>query len=231
MIGYLAAIVSAAVVMPWLWRFGTAKTRSRRLSQYVFPPSVINKVNEHYPHLNDDQVQQVLEGLRSFFAISLKARGRMVAMPSKAVDVAWHEFIVCTRAYQQFCQSCLGRFLHHTPSESMESATVAQAGIKRAWRLSCQAENINPKTPGRLPLLFAIDGKLKIDDGYKYTLYCRSSKGLATSTSFCASHIGCGGGSDRRGSDCGGDFDDTSCGGSSDGGGSSCGGGGCGGGD
>lgn len=190
------------------------KARERYLLEYEFPSPIARKVKETYPHLTEDQTQLVLQALRDFFLISTKAKGRMVAMPSKVVDVAWHEFIVFTKAYQRFCKAALGRFLHHTPAEAMKSPTVAQAGIVRAWRLACLREKINPKAPDKLPLLFAIDAQLGIPEGYYYSLNC-SPEG----SGYCASHIGCGGGC--GGSSCGGD-------GGSD---SGCGGGGCGGGD
>ncbi len=51
-------------------------------------------------------------------------------MPSQVVDDAWHEFILFTRAYQQYCNKALGRYLHHTPAEAMDSPTIAQEGNK-----------------------------------------------------------------------------------------------------
>ena len=56
----------------------------------------------------------------------------------------------------------------------MASPTVAQDGIKRAWRLACAREGINPKTPSRLPLLFAIDG-VGIANGFRYQLDCMAT--------------------------------------------------------
>jgi hypothetical protein len=35
--------------------------------------------------------------------------------PSAAVDLAWHHFILHTRAYTQFCLSRYGTYLHHEP--------------------------------------------------------------------------------------------------------------------
>jgi len=35
--------------------------------------------------------------------------------PSQRVDLAWHEFILCTRAYQEFCEVHFGRMIHHDP--------------------------------------------------------------------------------------------------------------------
>jgi hypothetical protein len=128
----------------------------------------------------------------------------MVSMPSQVVDVAWHEFILFTRKYEHFCSNAIGRFLHHTPAEAMESQTVAQAGIKKAWRISCLRENISPSSPTKLPLLFSIDAELSIPDGFEYSLNCKKNG----SAGYCAGHIGCGGcGGDSGGcgGGCGGD--------------------------
>lgn len=131
-------------------------------------------------------------------------------MPSQAVDVAWHELILFTKTYQLFCKQAFGRFLHHIPAEAMSSPTQAQAGIKRAWRLACMQEGINPMHPARLPLLFAIDAMLKIPNGFYYALDCQS----AGAYPYCGSHIGCG--TDCAGTSGGdsGDSDSGSCGGS-----------------
>lgn len=45
----------------------------------------------------------------------------MVSMPSRVVDVAWHEFILLTRVYAEFGEEGLGRFLHHTPAAEIKS--------------------------------------------------------------------------------------------------------------
>ena len=35
--------------------------------------------------------------------------------PSETVDRGWHEFILCTRTYSEFCQRYFGRTIHHEP--------------------------------------------------------------------------------------------------------------------
>ena len=35
--------------------------------------------------------------------------------PSVLVDNAWHEFILCSVSYEQFCNEKFGRFIHHHP--------------------------------------------------------------------------------------------------------------------
>ena len=144
----------------------------------------------------------------------------MVAMPSQVVDDAWHEFILFTRAYKSFCKKSLGRFLHHTPTEAMKTPTLAQEGIKRAWRLACAKEHISPSSPTRLPLIFAIDAMLNIPNGFTYTLNCQDRRSPAYADGYCAGHIGCSSGcagdsgaaTDSAGGFFDGLFDSTGCG-------------------
>ena len=49
--------------------------------------------------------------------------------PSLLVDLAWHEFILFTRYYHEFCLTHYGRFIHHTPSEN-EDHTIYQKTIE-----------------------------------------------------------------------------------------------------
>lgn len=192
-----------------------ARYRLNRLQIYGFPDHLQKRVAKTYPHLTPDERSVVIEGLRQFFAVSIQARGRRVAMPSQAVDEAWHEFILSTRAYRRFCLRIVGRFLHHTPAEAMRSPRDAQDGIRRAWAIACRQEGIDPRKPNRLPLLFALDSRLKIPGGFVYSLNC--GLGAAMAGTFCAGHIGCSSGGGCAG-DSGGDGD-----------GSGDGGGGCGG--
>lgn len=52
------------------------------------------------------------EVLRFLHLISLSGEK---LTPSRVVDDAWHEFILCTRAYADYCQAQFGRFIHHHP--------------------------------------------------------------------------------------------------------------------
>ena len=158
----ISVLAIIAFVSFQLSRKSRAKQRSNLINSYKFPPRIRDKVASTYPHLDDQQLDQVMDGLRDYFHVCNIAGKRMVSMPSQAVDVAWHEFILFTKRYQQFCSKALGRFLHHTPAEAMSSPTIAQSGIKTAWRITCAREEIDPKKPDRLPRLFAMDAALAI---------------------------------------------------------------------
>jgi hypothetical protein len=197
------------------------KQRGDYIDGFVFPETLKRRLLEKYPHLNVAQVELVLDGLRDYFHICNSAGKKMVAMPSQSVDVVWHEFILFTLQYQNFCKKACGRFLHHVPAEAMKKPTAAQQGIKLAWKIACKREGIEPKAPNKLPRIFALDALLAIPDGFKYALNCRSRTGAdssSTGATFCAGDIGCS-------SSCG----SSGCSSTGGDGGSSC-GGGCGGG-
>jgi len=157
---FIAIAIVAGIV--YFMHRGGQKRQLTFIDNYRFHPTIRNKVAAKHPQLNNKQLDQVFNGLRDYFYICNQASNKMVAMPSQVVDDAWHEFILFTRAYQQYCKKALGRYLHHTPAKAMSSPTLAQDGIKRAWRLACAKDDINPKAPLLLPLLFGIDALLNI---------------------------------------------------------------------
>ncbi len=219
-------LFSLVVLVVFFFRWRIRSSRLAFIEGYRFNTVIGQKVQEKYPHLDQQQIALVLSALKDYFYICSRAKNTMVSMPSQVVDVAWHEFILFTRQYQLFCRRALGRFLHHTPTEAMRTPTMAQDGIKRAWRLACAKEQINPATPFRLPLLFAIDAQLGIEDGFKYSLNCKDKSSPNYGGDYCACHIGCSSGC------AGGSGAPSSSGGffgGVDGDSSGCSGGGCGG--
>lgn len=243
MVRIILLLVLLAVLGWWVYRIWQAWQQwagRRFIERYAFPASLEHKLAGHYPALDAHGRKQVEQGLRQFFAISLRARGQRLGMPSQAVDMLWHEFILHTRNYQQFCRQAFGRFLHHTPAAGMASAGEQRRAIRRSWKLCCRYEGLNPAKPGRLPLLFGLDAALAIPGGFHYVVDCHqamqdgsASSPYCGSEADCSSGSGCssdGGAADSHHASHGGDSD--SGGGDSGGGdGGGCSGGGCGGGD
>jgi hypothetical protein len=210
-------IALAAVILAWLvWRQWSRRRRAAFIEEFPYAQFLDQRLAARRPELTPEQRAEVLAGLRDYFRICHRAGRRMVAMPSQAVDDAWHEFILFTRHYARFCRGAFGRFLHHTPAEAMHSPTQASDGIKRAWRLACAREGIDPRKPQRLPRLFAMDAALLIAGGFIYHLDCLAAgRDGAMGAGFCASHIGCGSGcsGDSGSSDGDGGGDGGGCGG------------------
>ncbi len=170
--------------------------------------------------------------LRQFFLAHLKSGRQFVSMPSQVADDLWHEFILYTRHYEAFCGQAFGRFMHHTPAVVLGPDRRDNTGLRRAWWYCCKDENINPRRPTRLPLLFALDAKLGVVDGFVYAPDCRALReGGGGTPAHCGGDFGStsfDGGTDGFG-DAGSSGHGAGDGGGGDGGGDG-GGGGCGGG-
>ncbi|HSE73784.1 MAG TPA: hypothetical protein VLB05_04670 [Dongiaceae bacterium] len=124
---------------------------------------------------------------------------KFVSMPSQIVDNLWHEFILYTREYQEFCTAAFGRFMHHTPAVAMSRETTRKVddGLRRAWWFACKEEDIDPKQASRLPLLFALDGALQVANGFLYSLDCDALRKDGITGVHCATDLlinggGCG---------------------------------------
>ena len=207
-----------------------AELERRRIyiESYSFPGALREKLEAHPDlDLSGTQTSLVLDGLRTWFVACLYADGKTLGMPSKAVDVAWHEFILLTREYQSFCNEAFGYYLHHSPEETMDEAMPAAL---RRTLLTTEREAMVPGYLG-IPFLFALDGELGLPDGQNWTP--EELDGLRTSGADEAGSSGAiegpfGGDGGGTGGDGGGWFggDGGGFSGGDAGGGGGCGGGG-----
>jgi hypothetical protein len=67
--------------------------------------------------------------------LSLTQMSERQLTPSERVDLAWHEFILCTRQYADYCARYLGRFVHHDPGGSDASHRVQFLETIRLYNL------------------------------------------------------------------------------------------------
>ena len=240
----MAFIVSAGIILAAVFAYLYAQAgmlalkRAEYIRTYAFPKGLFQKLTERHPEMEPRNAALVLRGLRQFFLGCLKARGRYVSMPSQVADDLWHEFILHTREYSAFCQKAFGGYMHHTPSAVLGPDRKTNEGLRRIWWWACKDENINPARPARLPLLFALDAKLGVANGFVYTPDCSVLRRNGKGSDYCAgdfSDSGVDGSTSGFGSsdNASGTWDslagDSGSGGDSSGG-SGCGGGGCGGG-
>ena len=154
------------------WARWRRLARAEFIRTYPFPPGLLDRLGKRRPGLSDKDKHLVGRGLRQFFLAYLTGGRQFVAMPSQVADDLWHEFILYTRHYQAFCKQAFGGMLHHTPAVVLAADKRDNAGLRRVWWQTCKEENINPRKPSRLPLLFALDAKLGIADGFHYTPDC-----------------------------------------------------------
>jgi hypothetical protein len=80
---------------------------------------------------------------------------------------------------------------------SRETTRKVDDGLRRAWWFACKEEDIDPKQASRLPLLFALDGALKVANGFLYSLDCDALRkdgitGVHCATDLLSNGGGCG---------------------------------------
>jgi hypothetical protein len=213
-------LVATSLVM---WSRAKKAARVDYIRTFFLPKGLYAKLLKHHPHLSEKDCQLVGRALRQFFITYAKSDHRAVAMPSQVTDDLWHEFILYTRDYDEFCKKSFGRFFHHTPAIVIKASGGNEAGLRRCWWHACAEENINPRKPQRLPILFAIDKKLNIVNGFFYSPDCKALGRTNSGDGYCASDFSDGslftsdlsfegfgdfggdGGGDGCGGGCGGD--------------------------
>lgn len=105
-------------------------------------------------------------GLRQWLrccAPALRDR-RVIGMPSRAVDEAWHGLILCTARYAAFCEKAYGEFLHHHPEGGAPEGIGGAADppgeqLRRtvlAWSLVA--------APGEECVLWDLDFRVGVDE-------------------------------------------------------------------
>jgi hypothetical protein len=192
--------MAVAMGAVYSWNRWQQLARAEFIRNYSFPRGLFEKLHARRPALETKDMQLVARALRQFFLAHLKSGRQYVSMPSQVADDLWHEFILYTRNYDAFCRRAFGRFMHHTPAVALGDDRQNNSGLRRVWWYSCKEENINPARPTRLPLLFALDSKLGIADGFVYAPDCAKLRGRQEGTVHC-----------------GGDFSSSSVDGSTDG--------------
>ena len=199
-----AIIVGAIVTVVVLGIAGRlyGKWLTLRRADYIrtfrWPPGLLKRLEKHHPGFERKDSALVSRGLRQYFLAYLMSGKRYVSMPSQVADDLWHEFILYTREYDAFCRRAFGGFLHHTPAVVLSEHRKSNEGLRRVWWYCCKYENLDPVKPTRLPLLFALDSKLNIPNGFVYHPDCEELRKSGSGTAYC-----------------GGDFADSSVDGSS----------------
>jgi hypothetical protein len=214
-----AVVISLGIALLFVWLKLREAKRAEFIRGYTFPRGLIEKLQKRRNGLATKDAQLVARALRQFFLAHLKSGRQFVSMPSQVADDLWHEFILYTRHYEAFCRRAFGRFMHHTPAVVLAADRRDNAGLRRTWWHCCKEENINPRAPTRLPLLFALDSKLGIADGFRYAANCTALHEAGDGSVYCGGDFASDsfdGGTEG--------FGDASPGGDGDGDGGGCGG-------
>lgn len=72
--------------------------------------------------VSQEELDEVVTEYRKFLGLVLLGNGGL-AMTSEKVDEVWHNHILFTRDYADFCDDVFGGYLHHMPNTSFTPIT------------------------------------------------------------------------------------------------------------
>jgi hypothetical protein len=180
-----AVMLALAIVARELRRDALALRRERVIRACVFSTEMFRKPRALHTQLTVKDCPLVAKALREFFLACSRSGRRLLGMPSRVPEDLWHEFIRHTREYAQFCQAAFGGYLHHVPAAATGKSRDNDEALRLTWGYACMGEGIDPSRPTRLPLLSAIDGKLKIERGCHYGLRRRAQAAAGEPAGAC----------------------------------------------
>ncbi|HEX3460736.1 MAG TPA: hypothetical protein VHT49_07510 [Acidimicrobiales bacterium] len=163
------------------------RRRQEFVANYQFPTSLGHDLSKAYPHLMS--LEPAFQGLRQWLRLHV-AGPELLGMPSRAVDLLWHEFILHTVFYKEFCLGAYGHDLHHSPERSMndqQAQVLNGEGMARTFGMACADDHIVDPKLG-LPTLFTVDAALGLPDGQWWTFDCGTTSCSAAPPWRCLRH-------------------------------------------
>lgn len=80
-------------------------------------------------YIPPEETNTVIRDLKRFLSLTLLVKEPDYDfVPSFKIDLAWHEFILHTRDYYDFCEALTGSYIHHMPAESRAESRAQVSG-------------------------------------------------------------------------------------------------------
>lgn len=103
----------------------TEQQKLLNIIDYEFPTVVKERTKEELK-ISDSILELVEISLKDYFYIlknekTYVNKNSTVEMLDFAVDVLWHNFILDTKSYSEFCNKYIGFFIHHIPYETKKN--------------------------------------------------------------------------------------------------------------
>ncbi|CAA6820366.1 MAG: Unknown protein [uncultured Sulfurovum sp.] len=154
------------------WFLTKSKRREKYLENYLFPEALKVALSKEF---NDAQQEEILEALREYFFILNKANNAKFFVPSKAILKAWKAFVVL-ECYPNFSKKVFGSLIVPPRLSKKISKWTLRNAVRTVYALATLREGIERKKVRRLPLIFKLDAKLKLDKGTKFEFKKTKSK-------------------------------------------------------
>ena len=87
-------------------------------------PELVNRL-QHVLNITQPEAEQLFEDVKKYLFLAVVTDERLV--PTDAIDLGWHEFLLYTRDYASFCNRFFGAFVHHIPNPKLSPHVVRTA--------------------------------------------------------------------------------------------------------
>lgn len=84
-------------------------------------PFLIEKLVKERIVESADEAQALFDEAKKYIVLVRCDGSHIWEMHSLRVDEAWHQFILFTKQYSEFCERFFGRYVHHSPSNSPDA--------------------------------------------------------------------------------------------------------------
>lgn len=122
-------------------------------------PYLIDKLVKNRTADSEADAHLLFREAKRYLVLAQSDRSTAWQMHSLRIDEAWHQFVLFTVQYADFCERHFGRFVHHAPSNS---PSVGRSGAPRATFGEFRARYMN-LFDDELPTVW-FDGQTLTDD-------------------------------------------------------------------
>lgn len=91
-------------------------------------PFLVTKLVEDRIADDEDEAHLLFREVKRFLVLVRSSDDVPWDMYSRRVDEAWHQFLLFTREYIQFCMHCFGSYVQHRPGGAPSTASEGSAG-------------------------------------------------------------------------------------------------------
>jgi len=109
-------------MMPAASRLGDSETDARAASLEYEAPYLIEKLVKDRVCASEHEARALFREVKRFLYLNRTDRSRVWDMVSHRVDEVWHQFVLFTLQYMEFCERHYGIYLPHAPSNAPKPA-------------------------------------------------------------------------------------------------------------
>jgi hypothetical protein len=84
-------------------------------------PYLIEKLLADHVCASKDEAEVLFREVKRYFFLNRADQGKIWEMHSFRIDEIWHQFVLFTRQYMEFCTRYYGMYLPHSPSNAPEA--------------------------------------------------------------------------------------------------------------